>query len=239
MRKKITALLLMFAMLILTACEVQSVHVGQETVYDEYGYESEPEKILYTAMFYNNDGECYIGLQGTEFNISPNKSKQWGWNTDGHWESWYETSSVINIEVDGDVVPTSGSTVILMDSRIEMEPVSNISGGMYGNEAGSEYKVKVDSHPLSTYFGLTRWWYDRHEPGQGGAKIILIQSQNGKDIGIIEGDEVEWKIEEKLPKTTRIMVDDLPVYIHRANFMIIPRSLIEKSHTFMENQDQE
>lgn len=195
------------------------------------------QKIAYNAMFYNNDGECYIGFQGNTFDITANKVKQWGYSTDGKWTSWYETASVINITVDGETIPSTGSTLLLMDSRIKMTPVSDVSGGMYGNPAGEEYTVSVNNHPLKTFFGLTHWWYNTHEPGQGGAKLVLIQSQNGNDIGIIEGDNVKWEIEGKLPKTTKITVDGLPVYIHRANFIIIPRSLIEKSQKFMEEME--
>lgn len=236
-RLAVAALLAIVMMIIpLTGCGGDYIVVTQEAEYDEDGNEIEPaEKISYDCLFYNNSGDCCIGFTGSEFVISPNKQKLWGYNTKGSWTSYYETSSVITFTIDGETMPACGSTAILMDGRIRMQPVSDISGGLYGAPAGEEYSVQRDELGLDTYFGLTHWWYDRHEDGQGGSKLVLIQSQDGHDIGIIEGDEVTWEITGKLPKTTLIMVDDMPVYIHRCNFMIIPRSLIEASKAYLDS----
>lgn len=64
------------------------------------------------------------------------------------------------------------------------------------------------------------------EKGQNGEKIILIQSQDGYNIGAFVGKDVEWRVEEKLPKTTRLMIDGYPVYIHRCNFTVIDTKLM-------------
>lgn len=64
--------------------------------------------------------------------------------------------------------------------------------------------------------------------GQNGSKIILIQSQDGYNIGAFVGDNVTWKLAGKLPKTTKIVIDGKELYIHRCNFTIIDTDLIDK-----------
>lgn len=41
------------------------------------------------------------------------------------------------------------------------------------------------------------------------------------------GDEVYWKVCDDLPKTTKLMVDGKALYIHRANFQIIDKALLQ------------
>ena len=55
----------------------------------------------------------------------------------------------------------------------------------------------------------------------------MIQSQDGYNIGAFIGTDVTWEVAEKLPKTTKIIIDGLPLYIHRCNFTIIDSGLIE------------
>lgn len=227
-------------LMITTVASLQScmttkyVEIAPTTEYDTYGNEVEPEEpITYIASFYDNRGNNYMGLTGSHFFIEPNSEKHWGYNTDGKWTSWYETSSVVTITVDDYVVPTCGSTVLFMDSRIKMIPIDRDMLGTFG-ELNNGYTVESTSHPLQTYFGLTHWWYNTHEKGQGGAKIVIIQSQDGYDIGIIEGEDITWDIEGKLPKTTCLTVDGMPVYIHRCNFTILPTALFEQCIEYME-----
>ena len=93
------------------------------------------------------------------------------------------------------------------------------------------YDVSVSGRLIGTYYGLKNWWYDMHEKGQHGKKLIIIQSQDGYNIGAFMGDEVTWEVEENLPKTTKIMIDGLPLYIHRCNFTIIDSQLIDEKET--------
>lgn len=93
----------------------------------------------------------------------------------------------------------------------------------------SGYTEEIDNSMIIDYFALTNWWFSTHEKGQGGKKIVLIQSQDGYNIGIVEGDEVYWEVAEKLPKTTLLEIDGKPLYIHRSNFTIIDTALFDKA----------
>lgn len=182
----------------------------------------------FEALLYDNMGNNYVTFKGNSFDITPNKVEQWGYDTDGSWISWYETSSVVSIKIDGNYVQTCGSSVIFKDSRLEIMPLEE-DIGVVGSSDESGYSVDVSDNGLINYFALTNWWYDTHENGQGGEKIALIQSQDGYNIGIVEGNDVTWEVAEKLPKTTLVTVDGMSLYIHRCNFTIIDTALFEKA----------
>ena len=55
----------------------------------------------------------------------------------------------------------------------------------------------------------------------------MIKSQLGQPIAAYSGDEVYWKIPKDLPKMTKLMIDGKALYIHRANFQIIDKDLLE------------
>lgn len=183
-------------------------------------------KLTFDAMLYDNQGNNYVTFRGNTFDISPNKQKQWGYNTDGHWTSWYETSSVVSIEIDGYPVETCGSTVLFKDSRITIQPLNTDIGTLDSSDE-SGYTATINDSGFKNYFALTRWWFDTHETGQGGPKIVLIQSQDGYNIGVVEGNDITWEISENLPKTTYLNIDDKPLYIHRCNFTIIDTALFD------------
>ena len=62
----------------------------------------------------------------------------------------------------------------------------------------------------------------------GKSRIVVIKSQLGQPIAAYSGDEVYWKIPKNLPKMTKLMIDGKALYIHRANFQIIDKDLLEK-----------
>lgn len=189
--------------------------------------EAETVAVTYEALMYDNLGNNFLNFTGNSFTIEPNKVKQWGWNTDGSWTSWYETSSVVTIGIDENYVQSCGSSVLFKDTRLEMLDIPN---ELNTKEASREdgHDVSVSGRPIGTYYGLKNWWYDMREKGQHGQKLILIQSQDGYNIGAFMGDDVTWEVEENLPKTTKIMIDGLPLYVHRCNFTIIDSNLIAK-----------
>ena len=61
----------------------------------------------------------------------------------------------------------------------------------------------------------------------GKSRVVVIQSQLGDPICAYSGDEVYWKVCDDLPKTTKLMVDGKALYIHRANFQIIDKALLQ------------
>ncbi len=60
----------------------------------------------------------------------------------------------------------------------------------------------------------------------GKARVVVIQSQLGDPICAYSGDSVYYEVCEDLPKTTKLMIDGKALYIHRANFQIIDKELL-------------
>ncbi len=61
----------------------------------------------------------------------------------------------------------------------------------------------------------------------GKPQVVVIQSQLGVPICAYSGTNVYWDIPDDLPKMTKLMIDGKALYIHRANFEIIDRDLIQ------------
>ncbi len=228
MKKKIVSLFVILSMLMaLTACSdtVTTVTAG-DTVDPETG---DPQKVSVMAAFYDNRGNNFITFEADSFDIQPNRAKQWGYSTEGSYTSYYETSSVVTVKVDGEEMPTAGSTILFYDSRINLQPVDPDMLGTYGDPSGDGYEIRsADDGDFEDWFALRHWWYDyTGRSTQKGSKLVFIQSQDGYDIGIVVGNDVDWDIAEKLPKTTLITVDGMPLYIHRCNFIVIPTKLLE------------
>ena len=61
----------------------------------------------------------------------------------------------------------------------------------------------------------------------GKAIVVVIQSQLGDPICAYSGNDVYWEVSEDLPKTTKLVVDGKALYIHRANFQIVDKALLD------------
>ena len=61
----------------------------------------------------------------------------------------------------------------------------------------------------------------------GKSVVVLIKSQTGALIYAFSGENVYWEVPDDLPKFTTLYVDGKRLYIHRANFQIIDKALIE------------
>ena len=201
MKRIINVILVIIMALQLSGCgDNHSVTIVSEN------QEVEQNSIVYEAMLYDNYGNNFLNFTGNEFTITPNKVKQWGWNTGGSWTWWYDTSSVVTIEIDGNYIQSCGSTVLFKDTRLEMLEIPS-ELNIRDAKSDNRYTVSVDGEKFKTYLGLKNWWYDMREKGQHGEKVVLIQSQDGYNIGSFIGNDITWQIADALPKTTKIMID--------------------------------
>lgn len=198
-----------------------------DTSYAEETSTEQKEVIRYESLFYNNTGNNYLTFDADSFDISPNKVKLWGYNTDGTWSSYYETSSVMTVKINDSYIQTTGSTIIFKDTRLEMYEIPEIMETT--TVVSNDKEITVDKKNADTYFSLKYWFGDfsESEYGQHGAKTVLIQSQDGYNIGLFVGDDVTWEVAGELPKTTKITIDGKLLYLHRCNFSIIDNSLLE------------
>lgn len=168
----------------------------------------------YNVGFYSNDGENFMNMSGQKIDMASNTVEEPVY-TDGGWEYSETMSSVVTITIDGKEVESCGSTMLFAEDGLNPEVgfkspefiESESSGSIkdYTFIAGIVNKVKNN-------FGKNR--------------VVVIQSQLGDPICAYSGDEVYWKVCKDLPKTTKLMIDGKALYIHRANFQIIDKSLL-------------
>ena len=61
----------------------------------------------------------------------------------------------------------------------------------------------------------------------GKPMVVVIKSQMGAPIYAFSGNKVYWEIENDLPRFTKLMIDGKALYIHRANFQIVDKALLD------------
>ena len=182
-------------------------------------------KISYVADFYDNYGDQWLSVEGNSFNISPNKVKEYAYDSDGSWISNWTTSSVMSIDIDGNKIESCGSTVLFYDTRLEKIDIDIPQNVDLTIENG--YSVTAPSDLRASDYWSLNWWFITKNQSNTTvrSRMVIIQSQNGDPICMFNGDNVSWEVSRNLPKTTEIMIDGMPVYVHRANFAIVDLSV--------------
>lgn len=170
----------------------------------------------YNASFYSNDGEKFMDMSGQKINLSSNIVKEYSYSSGSGWGYIETLSSVVTVTIDGNEVQSCGSTMIFAENGLEPEVdfinPDKIESTTDGSLADNTI-IAATVNRYKNYFGKSR--------------VVVIQSQLGNPICAYSGDEVYWKVCEDLPKTTKLMIDGKALYIHRANFQIIDKDLLE------------
>lgn len=160
----------------------------------------------YNINFYDNYGAKFLTTKGNKIDMNGNYTT----DIDGN----NNLSSVVTITIDGKEIETCGSTVIFEGKGLSpsVDFTLNEQISSTGDSITSLTSISKVLNKYKNYFGKKR--------------IVLIQSQLGTPICAYEGDDVYWDIPDDLDKTTKLMIDDVPLYIHRTNFQIIDYDLI-------------
>lgn len=168
----------------------------------------------YNCMFFDNSGGLYMTAVGQNINIESNVVKEQTY-TDGSWGYTKTLSAVMTITIDGKQLESCGSTVLFQQDDlvpdVDFEPITSIESYSTGS--------------------LTEWTsvaalVNQYKNSFGKPVIVVVQSQLGDPICAYSGDDVYWEVCEDLPKTTKLMIDGKALYIHRANFQIIDKGLL-------------
>lgn len=169
----------------------------------------------YSCQFYSNSGELFMTAEGKNINLTANIVNEYTYSG----EAWVQTeamSSVITITIDGKQMESCGSTILFAEKGLEPDvefDTSDIKISSDANGIGDLTIVAETVNKYKNYFGKET--------------IVLIQSQLGDPICAYSGKDVYWEVCEDLPKTTKLMVDGKALYIHRANFQIIDKDLLD------------
>lgn len=168
----------------------------------------------YDIGFYSNDGENFMNMTGENINMSSNAVKEPVYS-DGSWGYTEAMSSVVSVTIDGKEVESCGSTMIFAEDDLKPEV-----------DFQSPELIQSESDGLLTDYTFIAGIVNKVKNNFGKSRIVVIQSQLGNPICAYSGDEVYWKVCQDLPKTTKLMIDGKALYIHRANFQIIDKDLL-------------
>lgn len=169
----------------------------------------------YTIYTYDNYGQKVMTTIGDKINIAGNKTKSKGYDSEGNETTSYDVSSVITILIDGKEIESCGDTCIFEQKGLKPEvdfTQEDIISHSTGKISENTYIAGI-LNSYKNYFGKSR--------------VVVIKSQLGQPIAAYSGDEVFWKIPDDLPKMTKLMIDGKALYIHRANFQIIDKELLQ------------
>ena len=129
----------------------------------------------------------------------------------------YELSSVITITIDGKEIESCGDTCIFAQDALKAD-VDFTQEDIESNASGKITDNTAIAGVLNKYKNMF-----------GKARVVVIKSQLGQPIVAYSGEDVYWEIPDDLPKFTKLMIDGKALYIHRANFQIMDKSLLESN----------
>lgn len=167
----------------------------------------------YECQFYSNEGQKFMTMEGQRINMTSNIVNEYTYTSDG-WGYVQTLSSVITVTIDGSQVESCGSTILFVEKGLkpdvdyhEVELIESTANGFSSN----------------TFIANI---VNKYKNMNGKPVVVVIQSQLGDPICSFSGDDVYWEVCQELPKTTKLMIDGKALYIHRANFQIIDKSLL-------------
>ena len=209
MKKKIliTVLTMLFAIISCTGCALWDNEVNE--------LNGSITGNTYNAGFYTNQGENFMNVSGQKIDLQSNVIKEKTYNNENGWGYNQTLSSVVTVIIDGKTIESCGSTMIFAENGLNPEVdfkspevIKSTSDGSFGDNVFIASIV----NKYKNYFGKSR--------------VVVIQSQLGDPICAYSGNEVYWEVCQDLPKTTKLMIDGKALYIHRANFQIIDKELL-------------
>lgn len=169
----------------------------------------------YDIYTYDNYGDKVLETSGDKISITGNKTETTSYDSDGSEITGYDLSSVITITIDGAEIQSCGDTCIFEQDGLNAEV--NFTQEVINSQTDGS----LDENTAIARF------VNRYKNMFGKSRVVVIKSQLGQPITAYSGDDVYWEIPEDLPKMTKLMIDGKALYIHRANFQIIDKTLLD------------
>jgi len=166
----------------------------------------------YTIDTFSNFGEKVLTTHGEKINITANVVEEMSYG-DGIWYTTRTLSSVITITIDGNQLISCGDTCIFYEDGLKPEY------NFYLDEIESTADGFADNTFVAGIVNSVKNAF-------GKSMVVVIKSQTGSPIYAFSGDEVYWEVPDDLPKFTKLYIDGHALYIHRANFQIIDKALL-------------
>ena len=208
--KKHMLIVMLVLLLSLTGCGIASLESSVNDIKGQLIGNS------FECQFYDNYGEKFLTASGTKVGMTGNIIEEAVIDSsDGSQSTEYALSSVVTISIDGKELQSCGDTVIFEESGLKPDTEFQL------NDIESKSSGKFSENTIVS--GIVNDYKNFFGKGQ----VIVIQSQLGVPICAYSGDDVYWEVRNDLPKTTKLMIDGKALYIHRANFQIIDKDLID------------
>ena len=172
----------------------------------------------YDVYTYDNFGNLVLSTSGEKINISANKTATTSYDSEGSVIRGSELTSVITITIDGSEIQSCGDTCIFVQDGLTPEV-----------EFASEEIVSKSEGIISDSASIARF-INQYKNLFGKSRVVVIKSQLGQPIAAYSGDDVYCEIPKNLPKMTKLMIDGKALYIHRANFQIIDKELLQEGN---------
>ena len=169
----------------------------------------------YDIYTYDNYGDKVLETSGDKISITGNKTETTSYDSDGSKITGYDLSSVITITIDGAEIQSCGDTCIFEQDGLNAEV--NFTQEVIDSQTDGS----LDENTAIARF------VNQYKNMFGKSRVVVIKSQLGQPITAYSGDDVYWEIPDNLPKMTKLMIDGKALYIHRANFQIIDKSLLD------------
>ena len=169
----------------------------------------------YDIYTYDNYGEKVLETSGDKISITGNKTETTSYDSDGSEITGYDLSSVITITIDGAEIQSCGDTCIFVQDGLDAEV------DFTQEVIDSQTDGSLDENTAIARF------INRYKNMFGKSRVVVIKSQLGQPITAYSGDDVYWEIPDDLPKMTKLMIDGKALYIHRANFQVIDKALLD------------
>ena len=166
----------------------------------------------FTIDFYDNFGSNILTIYGDKVGVQANYIESDIIDSDGYTSTSYELSSVITITVDGNEIDQTGNTIIFAEKGIKKLEDFSLSEEIFSS-GGTINIVDRNINKLKNIIGTP--------------KVIVICSQLGVPIAVYGGESVYWEIPDDLPKTTKLNIDGRALYVHRANYILLDKDMIE------------
>ena len=209
--RKIKKSLVIAMMLIVMACAAGCARL-QSGIHDLHGSIIGNE---YNIDIFDNTGIRTLRSHGKKIDIDNNivEERTYASATD-EWYSTKTLSSVITITIDGRQLISCRDTCIFYDKKLTPEYE------FYLDKIDSNSSGILDSTLISGRVNSVKNEF-------GKPMVVVIKSQMGAPIYAFSGDKVYCDIQEDLPRFTKLMIDGKALYIHRANFQIIDKALLD------------
>ena len=125
-----------------------------------------------------------------------------------------EETSYLDITIDGNEWQHVGGTLVFAQAGVDV--ITDFSSDDF--EGGN--------NQTSGLIGFDRC-INKYQNMFGKELVVLISTQNGTPLMLLQGDDCYTEVPSNLPKTTLVNIDGKLVYVHRANIDIMDANMFK------------